>query len=123
MTKTDLYVGLVCVDVNTLEKHTILHIATEGTGDSLAWTNPDGTEAGGSAEEFCTTHVAMPGHVGLTHEGGRGGVDSPHFKETAARVAQRGADIKARDERLALEAEETAKAALAAQAEKETSPE
>jgi len=103
MTKTDLHVGLVCVDINTLEKRTIIEVATEGVGDSVAWRNADGTEAGGSATEFCQTHIAMPGHIGLTHEGNRGSLDSPHHEENRIRVAQREADITARDEQLAIE--------------------
>lgn len=88
MIKTDLYVGLVCVDIETLTYRTITHVATEGVGDSVAWTNPDGTEAGGSAEEFCQKHLPMHGAP----------VHSPHVVVHAENVNQRLADGKARIE-------------------------
>lgn len=56
MKKEELRVGQVFEDVATGELFTILHVATEGAGDSLAWLDGDGKEGGGSATEFLNEH-------------------------------------------------------------------
>ncbi len=51
MLKTDLRMGQVWKSPDGVLK-TIVHLAVIGVGDSVAWELPDGSRAGGSAEEF-----------------------------------------------------------------------
>lgn len=57
VTPQDLRVGQVWVNLTTGTERKIIHVATAGCGDSVAWRDRDWSPGGGSAKEFVAAHA------------------------------------------------------------------
>lgn len=53
----NLRVGQVWVNLMTGVERKIIHVATAGCSDSVAWCDRDGSHGGGSAKEFVAAHT------------------------------------------------------------------